>query len=249
MSLRPPEELSFTDSHSLAERWRMWSQEMRLYIDLTMAKEAEKDKCSAFLYIIGRSGREIYNTWTIPEEEENKLEVLFRRFDQYCKPKHVTLERYKFNSRVQQPTESLDEFVTDLQRLTKLCQYENLEENMVRDRIAMGIKKMVVKERLLREPDLTLESAISICRADEESRKGLSIMPRGAEAVNVVKKKKYAKSPGKQKTVGTSTFHCNRCRSTHGSRACPVFGKTCNICKKRNHFANECRAKKKFSKW
>ena len=55
---------------------------------------------------------------------------------------------------------------------------------MIRDRIVVGIKKITVKERLLREPELTLESAISICRADEESKKGLSIMAEEAEAVS-----------------------------------------------------------------
>ena len=123
--LKSPEELAFSDAHALADQWRMWSQEMRLYLDLAMGKSTEKEKCAAFLYIIGRKGREIYNTWTIEKTDQDKIEVLFNKFDTFCKPKHnVTLERYKFNTRIQQEHETLDEFVTELMRLAKHCKFE-----------------------------------------------------------------------------------------------------------------------------
>ncbi|KAK3766160.1 hypothetical protein RRG08_005207 [Elysia crispata] len=175
--LKSPEELAFSDAHALADQWRMWSQEMRLYLGLAMGKSTEKEKCAAFLYIIGRKGREIYNTWTIEETDQDKIEVLFNKFDTFCKPKHnVTSERYKFNTSIQQEHETLDEFVTELTRLAKQCKFENLEEDMIRDRIVVGVRRPEVKDRLLREADLTLEKAMSICRADEESRKGLNLI-------------------------------------------------------------------------
>ena len=34
--LRPPNELIFTEVHTQAEQWRMWEQEMRLYIQLAL---------------------------------------------------------------------------------------------------------------------------------------------------------------------------------------------------------------------
>ena len=160
---------------------------MRLYIDLTMNDESEKTKSSTFLYLIGRKGREIFNTWTIPVAEKDKIEPLFTRFANYCKPrKNITLERYRFNSRVQQERETLDEFVTELTKLAKNCQYGALENDMIRDRIVVGIRKMTVKERLLREPELTLETAISFCRADEESERGLTLMGEDTAAVSSI---------------------------------------------------------------
>ena len=97
--LRPPEALAFDDQHSLADQWRMWAQEMRLYLELVMSKNTEKEKCSAFLYIIGRKGREIYNTWTLNKEtEKDKIEVLFQKIQLYCEPKkNIILARYRFN--------------------------------------------------------------------------------------------------------------------------------------------------------
>ena len=59
------------------------------------------EKCSAFLYTIGQAGRDVYNTMTLSEEEQDKIEVLFSKFESYCKPKqNVTIERYRFNTRV-----------------------------------------------------------------------------------------------------------------------------------------------------
>ena len=42
---------------------------------------------------------------------------------------------------------------------------------MIKDRIVCGISSERVKERLLRETNLTLEKAVSISQVDEESRK------------------------------------------------------------------------------
>ena len=81
---RPPEALTFDDQHSLADQWRMWAQEMRLYLELAMAKNTEKEKCTAFLYIIGRKGREIFNTWVLTETEKDKISILFESFQSYC---------------------------------------------------------------------------------------------------------------------------------------------------------------------
>ena len=45
-------------------------------------------QCCAFLYIIDRKAREVYNTWTLGDDEKNEIDVLFEKFNTYCKPKH-----------------------------------------------------------------------------------------------------------------------------------------------------------------
>jgi len=58
---------------------------MQLFINLTMSTKTKKEKCSAFLYTIGQAGRDVYNTMTLTEEETNKIDVLFTKFEAYCK--------------------------------------------------------------------------------------------------------------------------------------------------------------------
>ena len=60
-----------------------------------------------------------------------------------------------------------------LRTLASTCEFENLKDGLIRDRVICGIRNQalkVLKERLLREASLTLKSAVDICRAAEVSR-------------------------------------------------------------------------------
>ena len=87
--LRPPPELDLStdDGTNVPEKWRQWRQTMELYIELSMARKSEKDKCSAFLYLIGQKGRDVYNAMNLNEEERDKIDILFTKFEEYCKSK------------------------------------------------------------------------------------------------------------------------------------------------------------------
>ena len=92
-------------------------------------EHAEKEKCSAFLYTIGQAGRDVYNTMRLTEEETDKIEILFSKFDAYCKPKqNMTIEQYCFNTRTQSKEESIDQYVVELQLLAKNCGFGDLED-------------------------------------------------------------------------------------------------------------------------
>ena len=115
--VRPPPEMDFstTEGANVAEKWRKWKKTMELYLKLVMSEKPEKDKCDAFLYIIGQTGRDIYDTLTFAEDERGKLDILFAKFEAYCKPKqNITIERFRFNTRVQEANETIDQYVTEL---------------------------------------------------------------------------------------------------------------------------------------
>ena len=63
---RPPPEMDFStaDGANIAEKWRKWKQIMDLYLTLAMMDKSEK---GAFLYMIGQTGQDIYNTMTFAE--------------------------------------------------------------------------------------------------------------------------------------------------------------------------------------
>ena len=65
----------------------------------------------------------------------------------------------------------VSQFVTALKLLATSCKFGELTSDMIKDRIVCGISSEHVKERLLRETNLTLEKAVSISQVDEESRK------------------------------------------------------------------------------
>ena len=93
-------------------------------------EKSEKEPCSAFLYIIGYVGRDIFNSFVRSGEERVKISTLFlKKFESHCKPKrNVTVERYKFNIRfrVQATEETIDQFVTALRLIAKDCEFKLL---------------------------------------------------------------------------------------------------------------------------
>ena len=126
---------------------------MQLYIDLTMKIKSQKEKCSIFVYTIGQAGRDVYNTITFSEEEQDKINMLFSKFESYCKPKqNVTIERYRFNTRVQGRQENIDQYTTELRLITKNCSFGDLENQLVRDRLVCGTNSEEVRARDSAEP-------------------------------------------------------------------------------------------------
>ena len=85
--LRPPPKLDLNtdDSTNVSEKWCQCRQTMEeLYIEQSMSKESEKDKCSAFLYfiaIIGQKGRDVYNAMNLSDTKQDKIDVLFNKFN------------------------------------------------------------------------------------------------------------------------------------------------------------------------
>ncbi|CAB4044721.1 Transposon Ty3-G Gag-Pol poly, partial [Paramuricea clavata] len=234
--------MNFSDIEQidLAERWRRWPEPMELYLRLNMAESAEKEQCDAFRYIIGQDGRDIYNTMAFTVHEVDKIDILFAKFEEYCKPrKNIIMERYKFNTRVQRKNETADQYVTELKLIAKNCNFGSLKDELIRNRLVYGTNSERIKERLLRgEEELTLVKALKICRADEQSNKQLKAM--NGENETDSKSKNFAKRDDKQQE-----FKCKNCGKSHASKQCPAYGKTCFNCGKNDHFSKVCRAKRK----
>ena len=244
--IKPPNEMDFStmDGTSVAEKWRRWRQTMELFIELSMSGKSEKEKCSAFLYIIGQAGRDIFNAFVLTAEERDKVKILFAKFENYCKPKrNVTVERYKFNTRMQAAEESIDQFVTALRLIAKDCDFKLLEDDLIRDRIVCGTNSDRVKEHLLREHDLTLDKAINICRSTEESKKQLKTMSEEkADPMVHAVKPAPANSEEKSSIPHGKIDRCRNCGLKHGRDSCPACGRKCHKCHRMNHFAKLCRS-------
>ena len=113
-----------------------------MYIEMSMAKKSEKDKCSTFLYVIGQKGCDMYNAMNLDDIQCDKIDVLFTKFKEYCKPK----QNVRCNCRkisIQHP--SARQLRTN--RLIchwftiyyKNCSFRNLEDELIRDTIVFGV--------------------------------------------------------------------------------------------------------------
>lgn len=253
--MKPPTSLQL--SGNVDGNWRAFKQQFQLYISaLGLEGKPEPRKVALLLTIAGPQAIEVYNTFVFQQDgDKEKLDKVIEAFDAYCSPKkNETYERYVFRSRIQQQSEAFDVFLTDLRLKAQSCNFATLKDSMIRDQIVFGVEDKKVRERLLRETDLTLEGAIKICHASELSRMHAKTFGETASSKTVsdgatvgAVSKKGKRRTQTERTEG-ETFSCKRCGTQHKPRECPAWGKQCSQCKGQNHFAKQCFAKRKERK-
>ena len=101
---------------------------------------------------------------------------------------------------MQNPDETLEQFVTELKLLVKDCEYDKSDE-MVRDRIVTGVGNSKIRAKLLNERStLTLTRTLEVARTHELSHSQCSAMEdKTVDAVKQKNKQKYGKADN-QKT-------------------------------------------------
>ena len=72
---------------NVSENWRKWKQQIDLLVNGPLHGKTEKQKCAYILLYMGEQGREIFNTFTFPQDDQDKVDPLLQKFDDYCKPK------------------------------------------------------------------------------------------------------------------------------------------------------------------
>ncbi|KAF0706177.1 Uncharacterized protein FWK35_00031163 [Aphis craccivora] len=203
-------------------------------------------------------GITIFNTFSFNgDDEQENYDIVVGKFKEYCEPqKNIIYERFKFYKCSQKPNQLYDSFLTELKSISNLCEFTNVDE-MVRDRIVMGISNGGMQERLLRESGLTLKRAIDLCRTTEAARVQhqkmesksvvLSIQEetRSQQSQKWMKNNQVKTNIASTKTEGKigntvnkfkTNFekNCKKCNRKHGPKNCPAFDKICNFCKKNN---------------
>ena len=149
-----------------------------MYINALYADKDDKCKAYMLLNLAGREAiqREKTFTYATGESKENP-ETLKTKFGEICKPKtNLTMERHAFNTRVQEQGESVKAFTADLKLKAAACKFGTLKDEMIRDRLVVGIRTDSVRKLLLREEELTLAKCIQICEINEISEQRMKLL-------------------------------------------------------------------------
>lgn len=168
-SLTAPGSFNFDEPNS----WAQWIRRFeRFRLASGLADKEDVYQVNSLLYIMGEKSDDILNTLALTEQQQKVYETVKAAFENHFIGKHnVIYERAKFNSRCQQLGEPAESFITDVHRLAQHCKYRALEEEMIRDRIVVGIRDNKLSERLQLDPELTLAKTITQVRQYEEVKK------------------------------------------------------------------------------
>ena len=252
-ALPPPTPLDIHDSNA-AEKWKEFEQAWRNYsVAMKLHQEPETVQIATLLTVIGAEARKVFSTFTFVEGNRDRIQPVLESFAAYCQPlKNVPFERYRFYSTMQEAGESCDHYRTVLRQLADRCEFETITADPILwDKLVFGIQDSKVRERLLREKNLSLQKTDEICRACKtiEQMKvvgGASTGDSDSGDVNAFSKKpkggekRRGRFPRGYDSRGKACGYCGRMHDVSKRENCPVFGKRCNKCNKQNHFANVC---------
>ena len=255
------------------EEWPKWSRRFQRVRNASgLAQKPEEEQVNMLIYTMGDEGDDILNTLGLSEADRKKYDTVFGKFENYFTARrNVMFERAKFNNRIQQQEESVDNFITSLYSLAENCGYGSLKEEMIRDRLVVGLKDGKLAEKLQLDKSLTLEKAVTQARQTESVKSQQPTLRKTAtneknpENVDAVRSRwnprgqpfqpsssgrnkqpfqKY-QQPRRNNFSVIKQGTCGRCGRTpqHPRNQCPANDKFCNTCKRRGHFSRVCRSK------
>ena len=86
-----------------------------------------------------------------------KLAPVLHKFSEYCNSrKNITILHHKFFTYRQQEGQNFHDFVTELKKLSSECEFDNLQDSLIKDMIVCGTKDNSLCERFLQECCLSL---------------------------------------------------------------------------------------------
>ena len=146
--------------------------------------------------------------------------------------------------------------MTELRRLAQSCSFQEVLSQLIQHCSSQRLRR-----RALREPDKTLSDIVTMGRLLEQSEAQARQMEEGKTSVNAIQhdsrnQRQHAPRQQQRKQQGRPNHQGRRqdqpskmCRNCGGEYPhhdqCPAKGRTCNYCKKLNHFERWCRAKSK----
>lgn len=205
-----------------------------------------QQKVSILLSVIGEPARKKFFNFELTEAQRNDPDAALTAIRDKVTPKrNVILDRLEFFSATQFSRESTDDFATRLKILAHGAKLGNLMDELVTYKLVTANKWPQIRSKMLAIPDITIDKAVDMCRAEEITTKrcqDLAIQSMDSKSESEIKKVRKSKSRPKPKTL-----HCKFCGDQHefSKGVCPALGKRCNRCKGRNHFERVCKAKRK----
>ena len=145
-------------------------------------------------------------------------------------PKPILIaERFKFHRRNQLESESVAQFIVELEQLALKCEFGVFLEEALRDRLVCGLKNIQIRKKLLAERELIFKKAFETAQSMELANKEdiRDVIMAGDESVNKVDK---VATPRRSQGKSGSFFRCGR---KHAPSECCCKTARCYRCKKR----------------
>ena len=161
--------------------------------------------------------------------------------------KNIIFERACFNQRKQESGESAELYITAIHQMADKCEFGAMKEELIRDRLVVGIHNKALSELMQMEAGLTLEKAKTLIRQREAVKEQGQILASGnkPQLDSVQPRRPKKKSFNSPPQMGKRhNAKCRRCgRGSHPVQQCPAKNEIYRRCNHKGHFAKQCLSK------
>ena len=112
---------------NLCKEWKQWRQIWDAYEEVTeLRSKTSRLRVATFITCIGKEALEVHNGLPFQiDEEKADINKVLELWANHCIGKTNTIyERYKFNNRLQEQTETIDTYITTLRALAETCELD-----------------------------------------------------------------------------------------------------------------------------
>ena len=247
-----PERLDVSPNTVDAPRaWRHWLATFENFIESLQRPDENLDKLRILTNFVAPEIYELFSDSINYDEAIAKLKAA------YVKTPNEIFARHTLLSRKQRPEESLDEYLRVLTVLSKDCNFKPVtasehRDQFIRDAFISGLLNNQIRQRLLENKELDLQTAFDQVRSIDTALKSAEYYQTHTLAsINpheVQKKSVSLREDEKIKTKDVSARlakSCSYCGGFfHPRYRCPARNATCYKCQKKGHFYSVCRANK-----
>ena len=252
--LQPPDPFDFKHP----DDWPRWKRRFDQFrIASGLQGEGQVKQVSTLLYCMEEESEAVLTSTNATDEERKVYDTVIGKFDAFFRVrKNVIFERARFNRRNQLDGEQVEQYIMELYKLADSCDYGAMKDEMIRDRLVVGIRDGPLSERLQLDPDLTLEKAKKMVRQREAVHDQQQVLKGASSDTHVLEElrpkrgstqwrgSKPKPKPKQQQQYRQQQRQCTRCgRGQHPRDKCPAKEATCHCCKKKGHYSTQCFSK------
>lgn len=250
------------NAQEAAKSWQHWLMTFENFVSVIPGENANK-----LHILINFVSSDIYQLFCDAGTYDEAIALLKTL---YIKTPNEVFARHKLATRKQQPSETLDEYVQELKILSKDCNFRQVSatqhrDEAVRDAFISGLLSTSIRQRLLENKTLDLQTAFDQARALDTAQKTSETYnssyptsaatqkiskthnencPTGANSLEANEEEDRGEEAiGTERYVATTRVKCFFCgNKLHPRTMCPAREAQCNKCKKRGHYQRVCRS-------